>query len=269
LPRAYRKDQQVPQPLYKQIADDLRAKIDDGRLGPGDQLPTQEALIEEWRTRLPGAAISRGTVRRALEELVLLGLVVSRRPVGVFVRDRRRIVVRPQQEFGRHFATLVDFFVDQVSEQAADPSQEIDVRMVRPPAHVAERLRTGDAVVVARMRVRSVNGERYDLNDSYYPPDVVQGSEVMNPDDIARGVNKLLDELGYPQVLLVDEYVARMATTEEAQRLDLPPGTAVLEQIVTGYLGDKPDSRPVRCAVTVYPGDRYRLIYERRRKVKK
>jgi DNA-binding GntR family transcriptional regulator len=269
LTRANRKDQRVPQPLYKQISDDLGAKISRGDLGPGDQLPTQEALLAEWRARLPGSKISRGTVRRAIEELVLLGLVVSRRPVGVFVRDRRRIVVRPQQEFGRHFTTLVDFFVDQVTEQASDPSQEIEVKMVRPPREVAERLRTGNAVVVVRMRVRSVNGERYDLNDSYYPADIVQGSEVMSPDDITRGVNKLLDELGYPQVLLVDEYVARIATTEEAERLDLPPGTAVHEQIVTGYLGNKPDSRPVRCAVTIYPGDRYRLVYERRRKLQK
>jgi len=257
----------VAKPLYQHIADDLRAQIDAGTLGPGAQLPTQEALVAEWRTRLPEAKVSRGTVRRALEDLVAEGLVVSRRPLGVFVRNRRRIVVRPQEEFGRHFADLTDFFVGQVTAQAGQPTQEIDVRLVRPPAPVAERLRTGNDVVVVRMRLRRVDGEVYDLNDSYYPIDVVQGSEAMSPDDVARGVNKMLDELGYPQALVVDEYVARMPTAAESQRLDLPPGTPVLEQIVTGYLGERPDSRPVRCVVTVYPGDRYRLIYERRRQV--
>lgn len=251
--------------LYQQIADDLREKIGDGRLGPDDQLPTQEALVAEWRQRLPGAKISRGTVRRALEDLVAEGLVVSRRPIGVFVRNRKRIVVRPQEEFGRHFATLTDFFVSLVTEQEGEPSQKIEVGLVRPPRIVADRLRTGNDVVVVRMRVRSVNGERYDLNDSYYPTDVVAGSEAMSPDDVARGVNKVLDEAGYPQVLMVDEYIARMPTATESQRLDLPPGTPVLEQIVTGYLGEEPDSRPVRCVVTTYPGDRYRLVYERRR----
>jgi DNA-binding GntR family transcriptional regulator len=269
LPRAYRKDQQVPKPLYQQIADDLREKIGDGRLGPDAQLPTQEALVAEWRARLPGAKLSRGTIRRALEDLVAEGLVVSRRPIGVFVRNRRRIVIRPQQEFGRHFAALTDFFVQSVTEQQGEPTQDIDVRLVRPPKVVADRLRTGDAVVVVRMRVRSVDGERYDLNDSYYPMDVVQGSEAMSPDDVVRGINRLLDELGHPQVLMVDELVARMPTTEESARLDLPPGTPVMEQIVTGYVGDEPGSQPVRCAITAYRGDCYTLVYERRRKIRR
>lgn len=254
-------------PLYRLIADDLREQIDDGRLGPGAQLPTQEALVADWRARLPGTKVSRGTVRRALDDLVAEGLVVSRRPVGVFVRDRKRIVVRPQEEFGSHFTPLVDFFVRLVTEQEGEPSQTIEVGLVRPPRVVADRLRTEDAVVVVRRRVQSVDGEQYDLNDSYYPADVVAGSEAMHPDDIARGVNKVLDERGYPQVLTVDEYTVRMPTTVESNRLDLPPGTPVLEQIVTGYVGEEPASRPVRCVVTVYPGDRYRLIYERRRQV--
>jgi DNA-binding GntR family transcriptional regulator len=254
-------------PLYAQIADDLRAQIEDGRLNPGDQLPTQETLVAEWRTRLPESKLSRGTIRRALDDLVAEGLVVSRRPVGVFVRDRKRIVVRPQEEFGRHFTQLTDFFANTVTEQSGEPTQDIEVGLVRPPRVVAERLRTEDAVVVVRRRLRKVDGERYDLNDSYYPIDVVGGSEAMDPNDIARGVNRVLDELGYPQVLMVDEYTVRMPTGVESERLDLPPGTPVLEQIITGYVGEEPDSRPVRCVVTVYPGDRYRLIYERRRQV--
>jgi DNA-binding GntR family transcriptional regulator len=66
-------------------------------------------------------------------------------------------------------------------------------------------------------------------------------------------------------VLVVDELIARMPTKVESDLLELPPGTPVLEQIVTGYIGDEPDSRPVRCTVTLFPGDRYRLVYERRR----
>lgn len=250
-------------PLYQQIADDLRQQIEDGRLPARAQLPTQEDLVAKWRLLLPGTKLSRGTVRRALDELVNEGLVVSRRPLGAFVRDRKRIVIRPQDEFGREFAPLTDFFVRTVTAHKGEPSQEIDVRIVRPPQVVAERLRTADEVVVVRARVRSVDGERFDLNDSYYPLDVVKDSEAMSPDDIARGVNQLLDELGYRQVLLIDEFIARMPTAVEVDRLDLPAGTPVLDYIETGYLGEATGSRPVRCVLTVLPGDRYRVVYER------
>lgn len=256
----------MAKPLYQQIAEDLREQIEDGRLPAGAQLPTQEQLAEKWLTPRGVSIKSRGTIRRALEELVNEGLVISRRPVGVFVRNRKRIVIRPQDEFGREFAALTDFFTRTVTAHQGQPSQQIKVEFVRPPAAVAERLRTEDEVVVVRARVRSVDGERYDLNDSYYPKSVVEGSAaIMSPDDVVRGVNRVLDELGYRQALLIDEYVARMPTSAEVQRLDLPAGTPVLEQVVTGYLGDEPTSRPVRCVVTALAGDRHRVLYERRR----
>ena len=49
------------QPLYQQIAEDLRKQIDDGTLAPGSQLPTEVELRERTMRRgTPSGTPSRG-----------------------------------------------------------------------------------------------------------------------------------------------------------------------------------------------------------------
>ena len=54
--------------MYKQIADDLRARIHGGELEPGDDVPTEAELADQWAT-------SRGPIRNALALLRGEGLI--------------------------------------------------------------------------------------------------------------------------------------------------------------------------------------------------
>lgn len=65
-------------PVHEQITADLRSRICDGRLKPGDKLPTKQALAEQW-----GCSIQ--PVTAALTRLEFEGLVVRRQGVGTFV----------------------------------------------------------------------------------------------------------------------------------------------------------------------------------------
>ncbi len=56
----------MPDPMYRQIAEDLRRKIGSGVLGHGDQLPTELELREQYDA-------SRGTIRDAVKWLVIRG----------------------------------------------------------------------------------------------------------------------------------------------------------------------------------------------------
>lgn len=67
-----------PRPPYMQIADDLRAKIGDGRYQPGGKLPSNKAMATEYST-------STETVRRALRLLTDEGLVTAHSTLGTFV----------------------------------------------------------------------------------------------------------------------------------------------------------------------------------------
>jgi DNA-binding GntR family transcriptional regulator len=69
-------------PLYEQAADYVAAQIASGVLAPGQKLPAERDLADEW-------GIGYQTVRRAMRELRERGLVVSRVGKGTFVAERR------------------------------------------------------------------------------------------------------------------------------------------------------------------------------------
>ncbi|MEU1607170.1 GntR family transcriptional regulator [Micromonospora matsumotoense] len=68
------------QPLWRQIKDDLRAKIRAGIYPPGSKLPSVRLLAEEYDT-------SHMTVRRALDSMIELDELIGRMGIGVFVAE--------------------------------------------------------------------------------------------------------------------------------------------------------------------------------------
>ena len=244
-------------PKHRQIADELRGRINRGEFSPDPQLPSEAELGVEY-----GA--SRTTVRAALSTLTNEGLITSETGRGYFVRERRHLVYRPQEEFRPQPASpeMDQFMAARVAE-GRTPSQTIDVAIVSPPSDVVERLNLEpDASAVVRRRVRSLDGEPYYINDSYFPLDLVSTSEIMSPNDIKRGASRVLKELGHHQVRALDEVYVRMPTPDEIHRLSLGPGTPVAMHIATGYTED---GQPVRVVINVLPGDRHAIVWERQR----
>lgn len=156
----------------------------------------------------------------------------------------------------------MDRFSQQIADEGRTPDQTIEVTLIRADHHLAERLQLGPGdTVVARRRVRSINGEPTNINDSHFPIDLVKDSEIMSPAYLPRGTDQVLAELGYPQDHAIDEIFVRMPTPEEIHRLDLGPGTPVAVHYDTGYTTA---GQPVQCAVNVVPGDRHKIVFERR-----
>src|SRR5256885_13383345 len=80
-------DRSSPVPLYYQVAQHREEAIDSGRLPPGSRLDNEIQLARQL-------ALSRPTVRRAIEYLVDKGLLVRKRGVGprvVHAPVKRRI----------------------------------------------------------------------------------------------------------------------------------------------------------------------------------
>ena len=68
-------------PMYRQIAADLRGKIEAGELPRGAQLPTEIELRDQYEA-------SRNTVRDAVKWLITRGLVETRPGQGTFVVEK-------------------------------------------------------------------------------------------------------------------------------------------------------------------------------------
>ncbi|MFJ2030929.1 GntR family transcriptional regulator [Streptosporangium sp. NPDC087985] len=239
--------------LYQLVASDLRRTIYSGVLGPGDQLPTEAELMSVHQ-------VSRNTVRLALGELVNEGLVTRTPRRGTVVRERRPLLIHPQRELQPQPMETREAFAWAVSQEGRVPSQEIEVSIVQPAEEVASRLELPDeGLAVVRRRLRFVDGQPYNTNDSYFPLALVADSEIARPGDIVRGANRVLEDLGHPQVRVVDDIWARMPTSSEAERLQLQSGTPVVVYVRVGY--DEADT-PVRVAVSVLPADKHLIRYE-------
>jgi GntR family transcriptional regulator len=239
--------------LYQLVASDLRRTIYSGALGPGDQLPTEAELMVTHQ-------VSRNTIRLALGELVNEGLVTRTPRRGTVVRERRPLLIHPQRELQPQPEETREAFAWAVSQEGRAPSQNIEVSIVHPIEEIASRLELPDEeLAVVRRRLRFVDGQPYNTNDSYFPLALVAGSEIARPGDIMRGANRVLEELGHPQVRMVDDIWARMPNSSEAEMLQLELGTPVVVYVRVGY--DANDT-PVRVAVSVLPSDKHLIRYE-------
>ncbi len=67
--------------LYQQIVDGLKREISEGRLQPGDPLPSFRSLAEDL-------LVSLITVKRAYEELEREGIIFRRQGLGTFVSEQ-------------------------------------------------------------------------------------------------------------------------------------------------------------------------------------
>ena len=241
--------------LTETLADDLRTKIYAGELVPGERLPSEPELMRAY-------VVSRTTVRRALLQLIHEGLVQSRQGVGYHVRSVTPLVwvaSRPERNT-RTDISPADVWSAGVREQGREPSEDIEVTIVRPAERIAGRLGLGDGeTAVVRRRGRRVDGEIMLLADSYYPERLVRGTAIAQPGDVLPGTYAVLGALGHGWVRSRDEITIRMPTRGESARLGLAEGTPVAEHVRTSWAAD---GTPVRVQVCVLPGDRNVVVYE-------
>jgi GntR family transcriptional regulator, transcriptional repressor for pyruvate dehydrogenase complex len=88
-----------PRTLAFELVESIGDRIRDGRIAPGDKLPTEAAVMGEF-------GVSRTVVREALSKLQASGLVETRHGIGTFVvglGDAAPFRIAPEQ-----FATLRD-----------------------------------------------------------------------------------------------------------------------------------------------------------------
>lgn len=72
-------DQHAQMPLYKQVMAEIQSDIQKGIYPPGSKIPSEAEISQLY-------AVSRVTVRRAIEELSGMGYLTSRQGKGTFVR---------------------------------------------------------------------------------------------------------------------------------------------------------------------------------------
>ncbi len=246
-------------PIYRQIAESLRLKIESGEIAPGEQLRTEAELREHYDA-------SRNTIRDAIKWLISLGLVETRPGQGTFVVKKVDPFITTLSADtgtglgGGEGAT----YLSQVTQQDREASSTVpQVEMQTATGEVAVGLQLEDgALVISRHQKRYIDETPWSLQTSYYPRGLaVQGADrLFEPTDIPEGTVQYLGEtLGLKQVGYRDWISVRTPNETEVEFFKLPQDgrVGVFEVFRTAF---DQTGTPMRLTLTIFPTDRNQFI---------
>ncbi len=228
-------DRRSPIPVYIQISDAIRARIQSGKLPPDSVLPPSEQICEEL-------GITRMTLRQAYAVLAREGLVDAQRGRGTFVRRSR---------MERTLGQMVGFSEEMrawgkkptsktLAFERAGPSEPAREFLGEETVYRMERLRLADAIPMAIEEVEIPVSHCPDLEDF---------------DLEKRSLYEVLDEVYHLRLVRCEQIVsASLPTARQRKLLDIGTNVALLN--VTRRSFTKSD-QAASYGVTRYRGDLY------------
>ena len=207
---------------YRLIADDLRRRIDSGDLQPGDVVPGERALAEQY-------GVAPETARRALGALAAEGLTETRQGSRTRVRTFRPILRQgvkrlAQEQWGRGRS----IWQADLDERPLETDRLV-VERRDCPVHVARALDVdAGAPVWVRERRYLVEGEPVMLATSWLPAALADGSPITDPNPGPGGIYARLADLGHAPARFREQVRSRMPLPEEVEALVLGAGTPVV-----------------------------------------
>jgi GntR family transcriptional regulator len=236
---------QNPLPFYQQLYAILRDEIIGGHWKPGDMLPSETELIEQFE-------VSRITVRQALELLVEEGLIYRRRGRGTFVA-----VPGIEQSLNR----IVSFTEDMRRRGLHPGTEVISASVIPAPEEIAAKLQVPTGENLARYeRLRLADGEPMSVEISHlvlrYCPEILKNNYAERPlrEELEQSYNIYL-------VRAHQTIHAIAAGKELSNQLMVAPGAPLFYIERVSY---SQQEIPVEFLQLYHRGDRYALYNELR-----
>jgi GntR family transcriptional regulator len=226
------------QPLYQQLQRALREAIETRVLAPDDALPAERQIASEL-------AVSRITVRKAIDGLVEEGLLVRRQGSGNFVRAR----------IEKNFAKLTSFSEDMRARGRSPRSVWLKrfAGAVTPEEALTLRLSPG-APVFRFHRLRFADEAPMCLEFA-----TIEASCLPSLEAVDTSLYEALERAGNRPVRALQRLRALLLNTEHAKLLHARPGDAGLLVERVGFLRD---GRAVEFCQSFYRGDTYDFVAE-------
>jgi GntR family transcriptional regulator len=210
-------------PLHRQLFLVLHDEIARGALAPGDALPTEQSLCDQF-------GVSRITVRRALADLADQGYIERRQGVGSFVRQQDHLATAPPT--GSYLDNL-----RQTQFQTFSDVVEHDTRL--PPPAIGDALGvTAPMLHILRVRRERRTREPLMTTEAWLPTglaDVLTASVLRRTPlyELLAGAGVVVDRMQH-------EITAEVAGPRSAALLDVPIGSALLRLNRLTFVSDAP-----------------------------
>jgi GntR family transcriptional regulator len=210
-------------PLHRQLFLVLHDEIDRGVIAPGDPLPTEQTLCDQF-------GVSRITVRRALADLAEQGYIERRQGVGSFVREHGPADVSPT---GRSYMAGLR------QSQFETEVDVVELGTRRPPRAIAEALETsGELLHILRVRRQRRTGEPLMVTEAWLPGEL---TDALTESALRRvPLYQLLSDAGIVMDRVRHEITAEIAGPRNAHLLDTAIGAALLRVNRLVFVADAP-----------------------------
>lgn len=226
-------------PMYYRIQQTILEQIQQGQFSPGQQLPTETELAQQYQ-------VSRITAKHALDELVRQGRAYRQQGRGTFVAQTR---IHDISGFGS--------FSEDIKARGLIPgAQTLMFKEVEPDAETRERLQLGEGEHVYLLkRLRLANDEPVAVETAHLPCRLCPG--LINEDLNNLSLYAVLSEKYQITPTWADaEIEARAATKEEAFLLKMKAGKPVLSARRVTFSANYD---AIELVFSVYNGDRFTL----------
>ncbi len=225
-------------PLYQELQRVLRRAIDSRILGPDDALPSERDLAMDF-------AVSRITVRKALDGLVADGLLVRRQGAGNFVSAR----------VDKNFAMLTSFSEDMRARGRTPRSVWLKraAGTVTPEEALALRLSPGTPVFRFN-RIRYADDAPMALEYA-----TIVATALPSLEAVDASLYEALERTGHRPVRALQRLRAVLISSDQAELLKAKAGDAGL---LVERLGSLPDGRAIEFSQSYYRGDTYDFVAE-------
>ncbi|HHA1265384.1 TPA: GntR family transcriptional regulator [Enterobacter bugandensis] len=234
-------------PMYRQIADAFREKINAGELKPGDALPTESSLQEAFR-------VSRVTVRQALKLLADEQIIESIQGSGSYVKKEERVNYDIYQLTG---------FYEKLADRHVDTHSDVKIfEVVKADARLAATLAVGVEDKVWHVkRVRFIKQKPVNLEETWMPlvmfPDLTWEVMENSKYHYVEQIKKLVIDRSEQELMPI------MPSEEAIAALSLDPAKPILEKVSRGFLKD---GRVFEYSRNVFNTDDYKFTLVARRR---
>ena len=231
-------------PLHQQIADELRQRIANGELRPGDALPSENDLMRQFQ-------VSRGTIRQARAALRADGAIAG--------SQGRRLTVRGGP-LTQTLDQLVSFTAWARSLGKEPSGQVVSFAREAADADIAEALELAGGELVWRLeRVRLADGEPLLIERTLFPDAI--GALLADVDLERHSVYEELAKRGVTVASARHLLDAVRASPVDARLLGVPRDSALVRVKRHAFATD---GRAVEWSDDRYRGDRFNFAIENR-----
>ncbi|WP_066187179.1 MULTISPECIES: GntR family transcriptional regulator [Gracilibacillus] len=235
-------DKQSPIPIYHQLEEQIKGKIEKGEYMPGDSLPSEREYAEELN-------ISRMTVRQAITNLVNERYLHRIKGKGTFITEKK---------FEQNLSGLTSFTEDMKARGMKPSNKLVNFEIVPAKKSLASQLNIPEHSPIYEIkRIRLAEDIPMALERTYVSANLIKGLT----DDIVQSslYQYIEDDLQLKIGKASQLFEATIANDEEMEYLNIPEHSPIL---LMRRITQLEDGTPFEVVKSAYRADRYQFMLD-------